>query len=79
MKTSTSNPWSVQHKGMKKEDLVLSFKSNRQYCLSKDQFSATSNDNYHALALAIRDRIVERWIASQQKYHKDNVALGISS
>ena len=75
MKTSTSEKqiWLLNHKGMDKESLILSFKSNRQYVLSKDQFSATKNDNYNALALAIRDRIVERWIASQQKYHKQNL------
>ncbi|MBP9855358.1 MAG: glycogen/starch/alpha-glucan phosphorylase [Candidatus Omnitrophica bacterium] len=65
--------WLLHHKGMKKEDLIVSFKSNRQYILSKDQYSATANDNYNAIALSIRDRIVERWIASQQRYHKENV------
>ncbi len=46
---------------------------NRQYTLSKDQYTATMHDNFMALSMAIRDRIVERWIKTQQSYHKKNV------
>ncbi|MGE0266974.1 MAG: glycogen/starch/alpha-glucan phosphorylase [Candidatus Omnitrophota bacterium] len=65
--------WRLTYKGMNKEDLVHSFKKNLLYALSKDQYSATVNDNFWALAVSIRDRIVERWIATQQRYHKNNV------
>ncbi|MBP9855110.1 MAG: glycogen/starch/alpha-glucan phosphorylase [Candidatus Omnitrophica bacterium] len=58
---------------MNKEDLVHSFKKNLLYALSKDQYSASVNDNFWALAISIRDSIVERWIATQQRYHKNNV------
>lgn len=58
---------------MTKEALKLSFQANRQYILSKDQYTATMHDNFLALSLAIRDRIVERWIKTQQNYHKKNV------
>jgi len=65
--------WRLTYKGMNKEDLVHSFKKNLLYALSKDQYSATVNDNFWALAVSIRDSIVERWIATQQRYHKNNV------
>jgi len=65
--------WFVSKKEMTKAALKLSFQMNRQYTLSKDQYTATMHDNFMALSLAIRDRIVERWIKTQQGYHKKNV------
>src|SRR5271170_1515206 len=65
--------WFVSTKEMTKEALKLSFQMNRQYTLSKDQYTATMHDNFMALSMAIRDRIVERWIKTQQRYHKTNV------
>src|SRR5208283_1477387 len=58
---------------MTHEALRLSFQVKRQYALSKDQYTATAHDNYLALSLAIRDRLIERWIITQQGYHKKNV------
>ena len=49
-----------------KEGFLLHLK----YTLAKDEFSATDHDKYYALALAIRDRLVDRWIATSQTYHK---------
>ena len=63
----------VSNKEMTKEALKLSFQMNRQYTLSKDQYTATMHDNFLALSLAVRDRIVERWINTQQSYHKKTV------
>ncbi|MBN2482835.1 MAG: glycogen/starch/alpha-glucan phosphorylase [Candidatus Omnitrophica bacterium] len=55
------------------EGIVTSFCANLKYALSKDQYSATLEDNFRALALTVRDRVVERWINTQQHYHKANV------
>src|ERR1700677_4704241 len=73
-----SNPkkqadWSFSNKEMTKEALKVSFQMNRQYTLSKDQYTATMHDNFMALSMAVRDRLVERWIKTQQGYHKKNV------
>jgi len=65
--------WEVLYKDMSSKGIKLSFQVNREYALSKDQYTATLNDNYWALAIAIRDRLVERWIKTQQQYHKQNV------
>jgi starch phosphorylase len=65
--------WFVSTKEMTMEALKLSFQMNRQYTLSKDQYTATMLDNFMALSMAVRDRIVERWIKTQQSYHKKNV------
>ncbi|MCI0481741.1 MAG: glycogen/starch/alpha-glucan family phosphorylase, partial [Candidatus Dadabacteria bacterium] len=37
-----------------------------------DKYTATTHDDYLALSLAVRDRIVERWILTQQRYHNEN-------
>src|SRR4029078_435211 len=41
--------------------------------LAKERCTATDRDRSHALALAVRDRLIERWIATQQTHHKKNV------
>lgn len=72
-KKNSTIKWQLKYKGMTKEDLVKSYRKNLLYYLSKDQYSATRKDEFWALAISIRDRIVERWIATQQRYHHDNV------
>ncbi|MFC2140503.1 glycogen/starch/alpha-glucan phosphorylase [Candidatus Auribacterota bacterium] len=64
--------WENVYKDMSKEGLVRSFLARRAYSLAKDEYSATLNDNFKALAITIRDRVIERWIETQQRYHKDN-------
>ena len=71
--TKKQADWFVSTKEMTKEALKLSFQTNRQYTLSKDQYTATMHDNFMALSMAVRDRLVERWIKTQQSYHKKNV------
>ncbi|MBU1122234.1 MAG: glycogen/starch/alpha-glucan phosphorylase [Candidatus Omnitrophota bacterium] len=70
---SDNKVWRPIYKGMSKEALKTSFRNNLQYALAKDEYTATDHDNFMAMAIAIRNRIVERWIATQQKYHKENV------
>ncbi|MDD5069279.1 MAG: glycogen/starch/alpha-glucan phosphorylase [Candidatus Omnitrophica bacterium] len=65
--------WITVHKKMTKEGIKTSFKGNLQYRLAKDKYTATKFDNFMAVAVTIRDRIVERWIKTQQQYHKKNV------
>ncbi len=64
--------WTNEHKAMTKRGIKLSFHINREYTLAKDIYSATPYDNFMSLSLATRDRIVERWITTQQRYHKEN-------
>jgi len=64
--------WINVYKDMSKEGLKRSFLARRHYSLAKDQFSATFNDDFNALAIAVRDRLIERWIHTQQKYHREN-------
>ena len=59
--------------GMDVDSLIKSYQFHLACTLAKDQYTATNQDRYHALALAVRDRLVGRWIHTQQQYHHQNV------
>jgi starch phosphorylase len=50
-------------------DLQRSFLRHLQYTLVKDKFTATKADLYLALAYAVRDVLVNRWLDTQQSYY----------
>lgn len=54
------------------ESLKNAFLHNRRYSLAKDLYTATDYDNFMSMAMAIRDRLIERWILTQQRYHDEN-------
>jgi starch phosphorylase len=56
-------------KGMDVPALKLSFAAHLKYTLAKDRYNATLNDQFQCLAFMIRDRLMERWIKTQQTYH----------
>ena len=55
------------------DSLLRDFEHYLRRTLAKDAYTATDRDRYHALTLAVRDRLVERWIATQQTHHRKNV------
>lgn len=61
------------YKDMTKNGIKLSFTANREYALAKDKYTATRYDDFVALALSVRDRLVERWTLTQQRYHDKNL------
>jgi glycogen phosphorylase len=50
--------------------ILHSFTDHLLYSLAKDQYSATLHDRFMSLALTVRERLTERWIATQQRYYK---------
>src|SRR5512138_1331844 len=50
--------------------LKRSFADHLQYSLAKDEHSATALDRYFAVAYSVRDRMMRRWIQTQQAYYK---------
>jgi starch phosphorylase len=60
----------VTRQGTDKESLKKSFLDHVAFSLAKDKYSATKRDYYLSLALAIRDRLVERWVRTQQRYYQ---------
>src|SRR5512133_597688 len=53
--------------------LVDSWAHRMYYSVGKDEFTATSWDVYKALALSIRDRLMERWFRTQSDYYENDV------
>jgi len=60
------------YKDMTKNGIRVSFIANREYNLAKDKYTATLYDDFLATSIAVRDRIVERWMVTQQRYHDEN-------
>jgi starch phosphorylase len=55
------------------ETIKVHFGEHLKHTLGRDHYTATMHDRYLALALVVRDRLVERWIATQQAHHRKNV------
>ncbi len=54
------------------ESIAWGFAGHLKYTLSKDRYTSTQHDRYVALAMTVRDRLIERWIKTQQKHHDVN-------
>jgi starch phosphorylase len=72
-KSKLFQSWGTFRKGLDAQSIQLSFASHLEYSLSKDQHTSTNRDLYMSLALSARDRLIERWIKTQQKYYTENV------
>ncbi|MFH0753316.1 MAG: glycogen/starch/alpha-glucan family phosphorylase [Candidatus Omnitrophota bacterium] len=57
---------------LSKDGIKASVQDIRTYYLAKNANTATALDNFHALALAVRHRIVDRWMKTQTRYHQEN-------
>jgi starch phosphorylase len=70
---ATSKKWLIHYKGMSTDDLRKGFLNNLEYNIAKDKYTLTKYDQFMSLAYAVRDRLIERWITTQQTYHSLNV------
>ena len=57
---------------MSVEGLKEDFAWHLRYSLAKGEERATARDVYTAFATAVRDRLVERWISTQEEYSHQN-------
>lgn len=67
------SPTTNEFQGTDVESLEVSFVNHLEYSLAKDEYSATDLDFYKSLALTTRDRLIERWVETQQAYYKNDV------
>jgi len=67
--SATANP----HQGMDAPALQAAFTNHLEYSLAKDEYTATDRDRFIGLAMTVRDRLVERWIETQQHYYDQDV------
>ena len=49
------------------------FAEHLEFNLVRDKITATQDDAYFALSMSIRDRLVRRWIRTQQRYKEEDV------
>jgi glycogen phosphorylase len=59
--------------GLDAESLKESIQYHTEYTLAKNQFTNTPFDRYMALARSVRDRLVERWLRTQDTYYERDV------
>lgn len=54
------------------ESLLHSFADRLKYSLGKDKYISTRHDCFISVAFAVRDRLINRWLRTQQEYyHQD--------
>ncbi len=61
--------------GLGIETLRRAMADNLQYIQGRFQLGATANDLYMALAYTVRDRLLGRWLATQQTYLKPETRI----
>jgi starch phosphorylase len=59
--------------GLDADAIVDAFAYRMMYSVARDQYNATDLDAFQALAFAVRDRLMERWFATQDHYYKADV------
>ena len=55
--------------GKDPESIKWGYAEHLRYTLGVDRYTAHLNDKYYALAMAVRDRIINQWIHTQQTHH----------
>ncbi|HEV8324380.1 MAG TPA: glycogen/starch/alpha-glucan phosphorylase [Myxococcota bacterium] len=58
--------------GLSAETLARAFTDHLTFSQAKTWHTATDRDRFLALALAVRDRLVHRWIHTQQTYYRSD-------
>lgn len=58
---------------LRPEAILQDFGRRMLYSVGRDRYTATELNVYHALAYAVRDRIMERWFRTQEMYYQRDV------
>ncbi|MBI4013979.1 MAG: glycogen/starch/alpha-glucan phosphorylase [Candidatus Rokubacteria bacterium] len=61
-----------EHGRLDVEGIVESFATHMMYSVAKDEHTASDFDVYQGLALAVWDRLMERWFATQGAYYRSD-------
>ncbi|MCL2281980.1 MAG: glycogen/starch/alpha-glucan phosphorylase, partial [Fibromonadales bacterium] len=56
-----------------KKAFIDSFNVHLRHTLARDGYEAADYEKFQAIAFAVRDRLIDRWIKTQQTYYKQNV------
>ena len=55
------------------------FTNHVHHTLARDNFTVTDHEKFLAIAYAVRDRLIDRWIKTQQTYYDKDVKRVSSS
>ncbi len=58
--------------GLDRQSIKLSLVRRLTYSVGKDNYTATMRDWLHALMYVVRDRLIERWMATMRQYYKED-------
>ncbi len=70
MKNSAKEATNFEAAGMTTEALRSALSSHLTYSISKYPITATDRDWFEAAAFTVRDRLVERWMETMQRYYR---------
>jgi starch phosphorylase len=59
--------------GLDADSIVDAFAHRMMYSVARDQFNATDENVYQAVAYAARDRLMDRWYPTQDGYYRQKV------
>ncbi|MFQ3621715.1 MAG: glycogen/starch/alpha-glucan phosphorylase, partial [Spirochaetales bacterium] len=63
----------TSRQGLDAESIAWGFAEHLKYTLGVDKYTATNHDRFMSLAYAVRDRLINQWIKTQQTHHSRNV------
>ncbi|MFZ2491038.1 MAG: glycogen/starch/alpha-glucan phosphorylase [Thermoanaerobaculia bacterium] len=55
------------------ESIINGFAHRMKYSIARDQFTASDENAFQALAFTMRDRLMDRWFATQDLYYRTDV------
>lgn len=59
--------------GLDPDSIVQTFAHRMMYSVARDEFNATDENAFQALAFAVRDRLMDRWFVTQDAYYRQDV------
>ena len=66
-------PATPEFQGTDVESLKTCFTDHLAYSLAKHRYTTTQRDFYDSLALTVRDRLIDKWIKTQETYYRTGV------
>ena len=60
------------HLESSKKAFIDSFNMHLHHTLARDRYEAAPYEKFQAIAYAVRDRLIDRWIKTQQTYYQKN-------
>jgi glycogen phosphorylase len=59
--------------GLDPDSIIDAFSKRMMYSVARDQFNATDENVFQAIAYAARDRLMDRWFPTQDRYYREDV------